>query len=170
MTIGELISGRGAQWRVLDMGRRITEVPLPDFMAFEQQQQPWPVPYLKHAWVGILSCDAQQPGQHNIWFLKLPLDEQNLLQPAARDAFVQFILRTASAPDKEHGDAPCSYKPDANRMAYFHALALQTLQQPATAFYTTARSYLGGDQGWDNWQQLGLQGAGRSGGAAGAGP
>src|SRR5690606_4258818 len=158
VTIGELISERGAQWRGLDMGRRIEEVPAEIFTAFEQQQQPWPVPYLKHAWVGILSWDAQQPGQHNIWFLKLPLDEQNLLQAAPRDAFVQFILRSAAAPDKEHGDAPCSYKPDANRMAYFHALALQTLQQPVTACYTTARSYLSGDQGWDNWQQLGLQG------------
>lgn len=158
MTIGELIANRGAQMRVFDMGRRIEEIPAADFAAFEQQQQPFGVPYLKHAWLGILSWNAREPGQHNIWFLKLPLDEQNLLQPAARDAFLQYWLRVLEAPDQEHGEAPCSYKPDANRRAYFHALALQTLQQPHTAFYTTARAYLSGDLGWDNWQQLGLQG------------
>ena len=158
MTIGELIANRGAQMRVFDMGRRIEEIGADDFAAFEQQRQPWAVPYLKHAWLGILSWNANEPGQHNIWFLKLPLDEQNLLQPAPRDAFLQYWLRVAAAPDKEHGEAPCSYKPDANRMAYFHALALQTLKQSHTAFYTTARAYLSGDLGWENWQQLGLQG------------
>ena len=43
-------------------------------------------------------------------------------------------------------------------MAYFHSQALRELNQPATRFYTTARAYLSGDTGWDNWQQLGLQG------------
>lgn len=158
VTIGELVAGRGAQMRVFDMGRRVSDIALSDFAAFEQQQQPWATPYLKHAWLGILSWSATAPGQHNIWFLKLPLDEQNQLQAGPRDAFLQFWLRVMAAPDQQHGDAPCSYKPDASRMAYFHALALQVLEQEPTQYYTTARAYLSGDIGWDNWQQLGLQG------------
>jgi len=158
VTIGELIANSGAQIRVFDLGRRIQEIPADFFARFEQLAEPYPVPYLKQAWLGILSWNAGEPGQHNIWFLKLPLDEQNILQPGPRDAFLQHWLKVASVPDKEHGEAPCSYKPDANRMAYFHALALQTLGQPATQYYSTARAYLSGDMGWDNWQQLGLQG------------
>lgn len=158
MTIGELIAGSGAQMRIFDLGRRIEEIPAGEFARFEQLAKPYRVPYLKHAWVGILSWKPQEPGQHNIWFLKLPLDEQNILQPGPRDAFLQHWLRVVAAPQQEHGEAPCSYRPDASRMAYFHALALQTLGQQPTQYYTTARAYLSGDMGWDNWQQLGLQG------------
>lgn len=158
MTIGELVKNSGARIRVFDLGRRIEEIPENVFAAFEQQSAPWPVPYLKHAWLGIMSWNPEQPGQHHIWFLKLPLDEQNMLQPGPRDAFVGHCLRVAAAPEQKHGEAPCSYKPDPSRMAYFHALALQALNQPATQFYATARAYLSGDIGWDNWQQLGLQG------------
>ncbi|WP_430461644.1 DUF3549 family protein [Thalassolituus sp. LLYu03] len=158
MTIGELVNKSGARMRVFDMGRRLEEVTEPVFAAFEQLAAPWPSPYLKHAWVGILSWNPTEPGQHNIWFLKLPLDEQNILQPGPRDAFVAHCLRVAAAPEQKHGDAPCSYRPDQGRMAFFHAQALMALGQPATQFYATARAYLSGDIGWDNWQQLGLQG------------
>lgn len=158
MTIGELLLSRGSDMKVFDMGRRISEIPLDVFAAIEALQAPFGSPYLKHAWLGILSWNNAEPGQHNIWFVKLPLDERNLLQPAARDAFLNYWLRVAANPDKEHGEAPFTYKPDPSRMAYFHAMALQTLQQPATQFYTTTRAYLSGDIGFENWQQLGLQG------------
>ena len=158
MTIGDLVAKSGAQMRVFDLGRRIEEIPGDFFARFEALSEPYPVPYLKQAWLGILSWNPDEPGQHNIWFLKLPLDEQNILQPGPRDAFLQHWLKVAAAPDQQHGEAPCSYKPDANRMAYFHAQALQALGQPATQYYSTARAYLSGDMGWDNWQQLGLQG------------
>lgn len=158
MTIGQLVEKSGAQMRIFDLGRRIEKISRKDFAAFEQLAKPYPTPYLKHAWVGVLSWNPKQPGQHNIWFLKLPLDEQNILQPGPRDQFLEHWLRVVADPDKEHGEAPCSFKPDANRMAYFHALALMTLGQPVTQYYATTRAYLSGDLGWENWQQLGLQG------------
>ncbi|GGY38620.1 hypothetical protein GCM10011297_09750 [Bacterioplanes sanyensis] len=158
MTISQLLAQTAAQVRIFDMGRRISQLSQQDFAEFEQLARPHPTPYLRHAWLGILSWQPEQPGKHNIWFLKLPLDEQNLLQPGPRDAFLQHWLRVVEAPDKEHGEAPCAYKPDANRMAYFHALAAKLLQQPGSQYYTTARAYLSGDTGWDNWQGVGLQG------------
>lgn len=158
MTIGKLVAESGARMKVFDMGRRIEEVPAELFDSFEHLAKPWPVPYLKHAWLGVLSWKPEEPGKHNIWFLKLPLDEQNVLQPGPRDAFLQHWLKVVASPDQDFGDAPCSYRPDAGRMAYFHALALQTLEQKPTRYYATARAYLSGDMGWDNWQQLGLQG------------
>ena len=158
MSISQFVAKSGAQMRVFDLGRRISKIGQSEFEAFENLARPYPTPYLRHAWVGILSWNAKEPGQHNIWFLKLPLDEQNILQPGPRDAFLQHWLQVVQYPDQEHGEAPCSYKPDGNRMAYFHAQALRTLKQPTTQFYATARGYLSGDTGWDNWQQLGLQG------------
>ena len=158
MTISHLVEESGAQMRIFDLGRRIEKISKKDFADFEQLAKPYPTPYLKHAWVGVLSWNPKKAGQHNIWFLKLPLDEQNILQPGPRDAFLQHWLRVVADPDKEHGEAPCSFKPDQNRMAYFHALSLMTLGQPTTQYYATTRAYLSGDLGWNNWQQLGLQG------------
>ncbi|MEK9765595.1 MAG: DUF3549 family protein, partial [Thalassolituus sp.] len=158
MTISQFVAKSGARMRVFDLGRRISKFSQSELVAIEFLARPYPSPYLRHAWVGILSWNPDQPGQHNIWFLKLPLDEQNILQPGPRDAFLQHWLRVVQYPDQDHGEAPCSYKPDGNRMAYFHALALRTLKQPETQYYATARAYLSGDTGWENWQQLGLQG------------
>lgn len=158
MTISQLVEKSGAQMRIFDLGRRIEKISKKDFAEFEQLAKAYPTPYLKHAWVAILSWNPKKAGQHNIWFLKLPLDEQNILQPGPRDAFLQHWLRVVADPDKEHGESPYSFKPDQNRMAYFHALSLMTLGQPATQYYATARAYLSGDLGWQNWQQLGLQG------------
>lgn len=158
MTISQFVAGSGAQMRVFDMGRRIRPMTLREFTGFEELATPWPSPYLRHAWLGILSWNPEQAGRHNIWFLKLPLDEQNILEPGPRDAFLQHWLNVVTYPDKEHGEAPCSFKPDAGRMAYFHAEAVQTLGQPASQYYATARAYLSGDTDFSQWQHLGLQG------------
>lgn len=158
MTIMQWVEKSGAQLRVFDLGRRIEKISKADFSRIEQQATPYPSPYLRHAWLGILTWNPKQAGQHTIWFLKLPLDEQNMLQPGPRDAFLQHWARVVMNPDQEHGDAPYSYKPDPQRMAYFHALALQVLGQEPTKYYQTAQAYLSGDLGWDNWQNLGLQG------------
>lgn len=158
VTIGELITQNGAQFKVFDMGRRIRELSLSEFSAFEAQTAVYPSPYLSHAWLGLMSWDATQPGHHHIWFIKLPLDEQGLIQPAARDAFVGYWLRVMQHPKQEHGEAPFSYQPDPHRMAYFHALAIQALEQASSKYYQATRNYLAGDLGYEQWQMLGLQG------------
>lgn len=158
MIISDLLERQGARMRVFDMGRRIQVIDAELFRAVENARRPWPSPYLKHAWLGMLSWHPDRPGQHGIWFVKLPLDEQNVLEPAARDAFVSFCLQQGQHNAEARGDAPFSYKPDASRMAYFHALALQELGAGNSRFYATTRAYLGGDIGWEQWQQLGLQG------------
>lgn len=156
MTIVELIASLGAQLRVFDLGRRIVELPAPEFAAFENGQAPYATPYLKHAWLGLLSWHNKKVDQNSIWFLKLPLDEQGLIVPAARDAFIQHWAQAVKTPNQ--AAAPYSFKPDANRMAYFHALVLRSLSQQPTSFYTKARAYLSDTQGFENWQNLGLQG------------
>lgn len=158
MTISEWCASSNAQMKVFDMGRRIEEIPAELFASIEQQQQAYPTPYLKHAWLGILTWQKDQPGQHHIWFVKLPLDERNLMQTGPRNAFLHYWKQVVNTPKQEHGEAPFNYKPDAGRMAYFHALAVQVLAQTTTAYYSQARAYLSGQNGWDSWQDIGLQG------------
>lgn len=158
MTISEWCANNNTQMKVFDMGRRIEEIPAELFASIERQEQAYPTPYLKHAWLGILSWHQDQPGQHHIWFVKLPLDERNLMQTGPRNAFLHYWKQVINTPNQEHGEAPFNFKPDAGRMAYFHALAVQVLSQTPTAYYSQARDYLAGQQGWDKWQDIGLQG------------
>ena len=158
VTISEWCASNNTQMKVFDMGRRIEEIPTDLFFEIEQQKQAYPTPYLKHAWLGIVTWHKQQPGKHHIWFVKLPLDERNLLELDPRNAFLRYWQQVVNMPDQEHGEAPFNYKPDAGRMAYFHALAVQVLEQPTTAYYDQAREYLTGKIGWDAWQNVGLQG------------
>lgn len=158
MTISEWCANNKTQMKVFDMGRRIEEIPADLFLSLEQQAIAYPVPYLKHAWLGILSWHTEQPGQQHIWFIKLPLDEHNLIQTGPRNAFLRYWQQVIDHPKQEHGEAPFHFKPDAGRMAYFHALAIQALQQPFTPYYHQAKTYLSGQLGWDKWQEVGLQG------------
>lgn len=158
MTITELIAESGAQCRIYDIGRQISKVARGDFEQYELGQRSYPTPYLQHAWLAILTWQPKDPEKHNIWFLKLPLDEQNQIQAADRDAFIRHWLTVVKNPDQDYGDAPCSFRPDEHRMAYFHGLAVQLLQQPTTQFYHTARAYLAGDIDLAQWQNLALQG------------
>ena len=158
MTITELIAESGAQCRIYDIGRQISKVARTDFEQYELGQRSYPIPYLQCAWLAILTWQPKDPEKHNIWFLKLPLDEQNKIQTTDRDAFIRHWLTVVKNPDQDYGDAPCSFRPDEHRMAYFHGLAVQLLQQPTTQFYHTARAYLAGDIELSQWQNLALQG------------
>src|SRR5690554_8199256 len=85
---------------------RIEEIPTYIFFEIEQQKQSYPTPYIKHAWLGIVTWHKQQPGKHHIWFVKLPLDERNLLELDPRNAFLRYWQQVVNMPDQEHGEAP----------------------------------------------------------------
>ena len=73
---------------VYEMGRRLKKIPLQTFTSFEQASQPWPYPLIRSAWFALAFTPAkkkQQDSAVNIWFLKLPLDEQGKLIQIARD-------------------------------------------------------------------------------------
>ena len=153
MTITDLVRQRGANLRIFDMGRRIQPLDTALFEEIEQQRRSYPVPYLKHAWLALLSWHPEQAGQHAIWFLKLPLDEQNLLDAPARDGFVRYVAQRQASGDSttDKGEAPFSFKPDGHRMAYFHALA-----QPAVIYRGISVGKTGnslGCRGWLKWLQ-----------------
>jgi hypothetical protein len=160
LTITEFLLQTGAQVRFFDLGRRITEIPLDTMHAIEQGQTPYPQPFQQHAWLGIVfrySDDEQQ----QIWFIKLPLDEQGLLAPAARDDFLRRVIERSTVPaDKlpAEEDNPHGFTPREERMASFHARIARLLGQAASHYYAPARQYFRGDLGYEQWNFVGLQG------------
>ncbi len=171
-TLSDLLQQLQGQYRIYDMGCRLSKLSSTDFKKFEEGQKAYPLPWLRHAWVGILSWTPTslklQASSPTIWFLKLPLDERGLLIQAARDEFLNQLLETigtnmldeqASAEWAEQlKHSNLAFTPDQARMAAFHAQASITLEQPASRFYPAVRSYMSSEDSQQNWQELGLQG------------
>jgi hypothetical protein len=176
LTICDFLEQGGAQVSFFDMGRRVVEIPLDVMRSFESAETPYPQPFLQHAWLGIVfqypnsiaDSQATSTNPHNIWFVKLPLDEQGLLQQAARDDFLRHILKSLDETLKNSNDKtlqqqtvddnPHGFTPREDRMAVFHAKISKQSEDPPSQFYTHARDYFAGTAGFEQWNFVGLQG------------
>ncbi len=167
-TIAGFLRQIGAESMVFDVGRRVIKLGRRPFEAFEQAQQPYPLPFRQEAWFGVVFWRRKARAESLIWFLKLPLDERGLLIPAARDAFLHSIMdaantlltQGAAGTDTESmlASSPYTFRPTEERLAVFHAKAARALRQPASQYYDHARRYCAGHMGYKNWSDVGLQG------------
>ena len=160
-------------YRVFDMGRKITPISNDDFQKIEDQAEVYPFPFLQKSWVALLFWpnNAQEEVAESeavIWFLQFPIDEMGFLKQESRDGFLIGLLEQVGkniyAKQKggrildELNESPFAFKPQPNRLASFHALATVILGQSPSQYYQHACDYLRGDAGFEQWQFLGLQG------------
>ncbi len=164
-TLGGLLEKANARYRVFDLGRRVVKLPNSRFGQIERGEQPYPLPLQQQAWLGILFWDRSDPGQHFVWFLRFPLDEVGQLQVAARDEFLESVLRAlgdsrgdAAGIQTAQEESPYAFRPREERLAAFHAKALVALGQAPSRYYAHARDYLAGKPGYEQWAFVGLQG------------
>ncbi|MEH6625877.1 MAG: DUF3549 family protein [Motiliproteus sp.] len=164
-TLSDFLKSTDANFRIFDLGRRISKLSQDVFQKFEQTEIPYPLPLQQQAWLAVLIFNPKQPQQHLIWFLKFPLDEQGRLVQAARDDFLNRLAKTVGSQllntenqEDPLKDNPFSFTPDQEKMAAFHARATCILKQPASSYYESAREYFSGVRGYEHWDQLGLQG------------
>lgn len=167
-TLSAFLEHSGAKFRVFDMGRRVAKLDSETFVLFERGHRPYLYPLQRHALFGVIFWDPQRPDNRYVWFLKLPLDEQGLLIPQARDAFLVMLLErvgesmlAAADGQKIDGalkDSPYTFTPREEKMAAFNALATYQLKLPASPYFDTAYQYFTGQTDIDNWQNLAMQG------------
>ena len=164
-TIYQLFESTDTQHRVFDMGRRVSKISSEQFKNFEDATAPYPYPLQQKAWLAILFWDKKRSEQHYLWFLKFQLDEQGKLIQATRNHFLAMVIEvlgtqlTGNSENQQKLDNnPYTFKPDQNKLAYVNELIKQQLKQPASVYYEHAQSYLSGAQGWQSWQQVGIQG------------
>ncbi len=169
LTICDFLEQGGAQVSIYDMGRRVVEIPLDAMRRFESTETPYPQPFLQSAWLGILfQYPHANVNSQNIWFVKLPLDEQGLLQQAARDDFLRHVIKQLDETLNEKSDIeprqqipednPHGFTPREDRMAMFHAKVSKQAEDPPSQFYAHAREYFTGKPGYEQWNFVGLQG------------
>ena len=166
-TLSEFLLQAGTQYRIFDLGRRIQKLNTDDFASFEKAMQPYPYPLQQHAFVGILFWNKQASEQHYIWFLKLPLDEQGLLNQAARNQFLELVVTALGnqldqQPSKEQQSAldhnPLIFKPSEQKLAYFNSLVKASMKLPPSDYLQDVVDYLSPRADVTQWQHLGLQG------------
>ncbi|NNF96748.1 MAG: DUF3549 family protein [Halobacteria archaeon] len=167
-SLNDFLQQAGFNYVVYDMGRRMVQLTLQQFNQFENATMAYPTPLQQHAWLGIIGWQDDEKSQHFIWFLKLPLDELGKINPLARDELLHYLIeqlgqqlltseKTATT-EIEPTALPHGFTPGEESMAMFHAKAAQHLGQPPSRFYEHARQYLSGEQGYDQWAFVGMQG------------
>ena len=158
-TLSSLITAADFNLRWFDLGRRVRPVSKQVAQDFEDGAAPWPYPYLRQAWCGLLltpaKTDKDSDGEPAVWFLRLPLDEQGKLLLPIRDRFLrelQQALNPAQQPANNDNDpakalqqalenSGLMFTPAADKRAVFHAKAAKLLARPASDHFPAAKAY-----------------------------
>ena len=164
-SLAELLDNAGTTWRVYDMGRRIQKIDKSEFIQIENNLIPYPFPLQQHAFIAIQFWNSNDSQTPYIWFLKMPLDEQSKLIQASRNHFASMVIDALGNQLTGDDDSqskldnnPYVFTPNANKLAAFNAIIKQELKQPASSYFEHVELYFSGKLGFEQWQQLGLQG------------
>ena len=152
----------GAQYRIFDLGRSVRKIDKESFAKFEATEAPYPYPMQGHAWFALLFWSPEKKEEHQIWFIKFPLDEQGLLKQACRDDFIKRTL--AEVAQQQSGDSdpppmgenPWGFQPRQDKMATIHAKGSVAMGLAPSQFYEPVRDFLANPD--DQWETLGVQG------------
>ncbi|MCA8866427.1 MULTISPECIES: DUF3549 family protein [unclassified Halomonas] len=167
-TLDEFFIRSGGEVSLYHMGRHVVPCPRESLAAFESGEIAWPEPWQGQARLAIVFRLGDMP-EPAIWFLALPLDEQGMIAPAQRDAFLNRLLETLGravsnvgreeTADVDHlmKDNPLAFTPSVTFQAMLNARATDERGLPASQHFEPVEAYLSGQQTID-WQALGLQG------------
>ena len=165
-TISQLLHTSNSQFRIYDIGRKIEKISKEHFEKIELNQIPYPTPSQGHACIAIVFWQNKSP-QPFLWLLKLPLDEQGLLNQGARNHFIAIIVEAlgedlTQSVDKEQEELlknnPYLYTPAQYKLAALNSKIKFELKQAPSEYLSPFVSYITGNNGWDNWQAVGVQG------------
>jgi hypothetical protein len=165
-SISALLSLSDSQYCIYDIGRRVDKISKEQFEKIEAAQLPYPYPIQGHALLAITFWQKQSASPY-LWFIKLPLDERGLLNQGARNHFIAIIIEalgdnlTVSPTEQQEAllkKNPYHFTPAQYKLAAVNSVVSSLLKQDASKFYAPAQSYLSGDNGWQSWQEVGVQG------------
>lgn len=165
-TISELLALSGSGFRVYDLGRRITKLSKEQFSKIEENQQPYPYPLQGHAYISVVFWQKKTE-QTYMWFIKLPVDEKGLLNLGARNHFIAIIIEALGAdltvnPTTQQEELlksnPYHFTPAQYKLASLNSMINVDVLKKSSQYYSGTKSYLSGEQSWDNWANIGVQG------------
>jgi len=165
-TISQLLHTSNSQFRLYDIGRKIEKISKKLFEKIELNQVPYPTPSQGHACIAIVFWQKKS-SQPFLWLLKLPLDERGLLNQGARNHFIAIIVEAlgedlTQCVDKDQEallkNNPYIYTPAQYKLASLNSKIKFELKQEPSEYLSPFVSYITGDNSWDDWQAVGVQG------------
>lgn len=167
-TLTDFLQQAQCQFRIYDLGRKVTKISNSVFQKIAENQLPYPYPIQQHAYIALTFWQVNKQCQdHFIWFLKLPVDEQGLLTITAQTSFIKIVIEamgenlTADISQdlqKHLASNPFIFKPSVEKLAIFSAIMNTNFVRPASSFYPATLRYFTGKTHWNEWQELGIQG------------
>ena len=166
-TLGEFLQAGQAEYKIFDIGRQLTELSREEFAAIEEQQRPYPYPIARQAQLAILFQHKQHDQQPFIWFLQFPLDERGLLNSAARNQYLEYVVSAlgheitgemTEEQEKQLQQNPYLLTPTEQQRAALHARVQRQQNLSPSIHFETAEAYLRNPESGIDWQQVGLQG------------
>ncbi|XPF94301.1 DUF3549 family protein [Colwellia sp. RE-S-Sl-9] len=165
-SISELLALSGSQFRVYDVGRKIDKISKDTFNKIELNQLPYPYPTQSHACLAVVFWQKEST-QPFLWFIKLPLDERGLLNQGARNHYIAIIIEAlgnniTDTPSEKQEELlknnPYHFTPAQYKLAALNSIINTKLKREMSEHYPLFTQYISGDLGWDNWQNIGVQG------------
>lgn len=163
-SISEFLLQAGTEYRVFDMGRTLHHTSSQTFLEIENGKLPAPFPRAGHAWFGVIFWNKHLSGQHYIWFLKLPLDEQGKVVSASRNHYLQIIvdalgqsLEQAEEKQGQLPENPYSFVPNQQQLADFNSVSRVFIGVALSEYFEAAASYFAAP-GIHDWRTLSIQG------------
>lgn len=167
-TLTDFLEQSQCQFRIYDLGRKVSKISNTDFKKIEHNDLPYPYPIQRHAFIVITFWQpGKQQQEHFIWFLKMPIDEQGFMKITAQTSFIKMVIEaigkdlTADMSKKQQeslASNPFIFKPNTEKLAIFNAAINSSFIRPASSYYPAAQSYFSGATDWQQWQTLGIQG------------
>lgn len=165
-SISELLTLSQSQYRIYDMGRRITKLSKAEFNQIEENQIPYPYPSQGHAFLAI-SFWQNDKSKSYLWFIKLPLDERGLLNQGARNHFIAIIIEALGSdlsvnPSEKQEELlksnPYHFQPAQYKLASLNSLLHESLKLAPSQYFSDTLAYFENSENLDNWQHIGVQG------------
>ena len=165
-TLTDFLTHSQCQFRIYDLGRKVTKITNADFQKIEHNELPYPYPVQQHAFIAITFWQSSHP-EHFVWFLKIPIDEQGFINIQAQTGFIKMVVEaigkdlTATISKKQQerlASNPFIFKPNLEKLAIFNAAINSSFVRPPSSFYQDAVNYFSGQTSWNEWQTLGIQG------------
>ena len=165
-TLTDFLTHSQCQFRIYDLGRKVTKITNTDFKKIEHNEQPYPYPVQQHAFIAITFWQNNHQ-DHFIWFLKMPIDEQGFVSIQAQTGFIKMVVEAIGedltakinkAQQERLASNPFIFKPNVEKLAIFNAAINNSFIRPPSSFYPDAMSYFSGQTSWNEWQTIGIQG------------
>ena len=165
-SISELLSLSDSQYRIYDVGRKVTKISKELFTKIELNHQAYPYPIQSHACIAIVFWQKNST-QPFIWFVKLPLDEKGLLNQGSRNHYIAIIIEalgkgiTDTPTEKQEEllkNNPYHFTPVQYKMAALNSTINIELKRPLSDHFELFCKYLRNELSKDSWKNIGVQG------------